>query len=59
VTGATCNPAIFAKAITSSDRYDDQLRQLDSPGEHDTRELFLSIALEDVRELRGCCVRRT
>ena len=26
VTGATSNPTIFAKAITDSDRYDDQLR---------------------------------
>ena len=28
VTGATSNPTIFAKAITGSDRYDDQLRTL-------------------------------
>ena len=28
VTGATSNPTIFAKAITGSDRYDDQLRRL-------------------------------
>ena len=27
VTGATSNPTIFAKAITGSDRYDDQLRR--------------------------------
>jgi hypothetical protein len=26
VTGATSNPTIFAKAITTSDRYDEQLR---------------------------------
>ena len=26
VTGATSNPTIFAKAITGSDSYDDQLR---------------------------------
>ena len=26
VTGATSNPTIFAKAITTSDRYDTQLR---------------------------------
>jgi transaldolase len=49
VTGATSNPTIFAKAITTSDRYDDQLRQLASAGEHDTRELFFSLALDDVR----------
>ena len=28
VTGATSNPTIFAQAITHSDRYDGQLRQL-------------------------------
>ena len=33
VTGATCNPTIFAKAITGSDRYDDQLRQVAAGGE--------------------------
>jgi len=30
VTGATSNPTIFAKAITGSDRYDDQLRAADA-----------------------------
>jgi transaldolase len=50
VTGATSNPTIFAKAITSSDLYDEQLRRLTSAGEHDTRELFFSLALDDVRE---------
>ena len=28
VTGATSNPTIFAKAITGSDLYDEQLRRL-------------------------------
>ena len=49
VTGATSNPTIFAKAITGSDRYDDQLRSLASKGPPDTRELFFDIALDDVR----------
>jgi transaldolase len=49
VTGATSNPTIFAKAITSSDRYDDQLRSLVSAGISDTRELFFAVALDDVR----------
>ena len=49
VTGATSNPTIFANAITSSDRYDDQLRSLVSGGERDPRELFFSLALDDVR----------
>jgi transaldolase len=50
VTGATSNPTIFAKAITSSDLYDEQLRQLASAGERDPQELFFSLALEDVRD---------
>src|SRR5512133_2585322 len=49
VTGATSNPTIFAKAITGSDRYDDQLRSLAADGPPDTRELFFAIALDDVR----------
>jgi transaldolase len=49
VTGATSNPTIFAKAITGSDRYDDQLGSLGSDGGADTRELFFALALDDVR----------
>ena len=50
VTGATSNPTIFAKAITGSDLYDEQLRDLASAGQRDLRDLFFSIALDDVRE---------
>ncbi len=50
VTGATSNPTIFAKAITTSDLYDQQLRALASAGQRDPRELFFSLALDDVRE---------
>ncbi len=49
VTGATSNPAIFAKAITGSDRYDDQLRALAADGVSDPQELFFALALDDVR----------
>src|SRR5215469_1671823 len=49
VTGATSNPTIFAQAITGSDRYDAQLRELVAGGEHDQQELFFSLALDDVR----------
>jgi transaldolase len=50
VTGATSNPTIFAQAITGSDLYDGELRQLTSAGERDTQELFFALALDDVRE---------
>jgi len=49
VTGATSNPTIFAKAITSSDRYDAQLREAVASGIRDPQELFFELALEDVR----------
>jgi transaldolase len=49
VSGATSNPTIFAKAITGSERYDDQLRSLLSAGVADPRELFFAVALDDVR----------
>ena len=50
VTGATSNPTIFAKAITGSDRYDDQLRSLVAAGVRRRRGSCSSpIALDDVR----------
>jgi transaldolase len=49
VTGATSNPTIFAKAITGSDLYDEQLRGMASGGDLDTQELFFALALDDVR----------
>ena len=48
VTGATSNPTIFAKAITGSDRYDEQLRAAVAAGVRDTQELFFALALDDV-----------
>jgi transaldolase len=50
VTGATSNPTIFAKAISGSDDYDDQLRAAVAAGVHTPRELFFAVALDDVRE---------
>ena len=49
VTGATSNPTIFAKAITGSDRYDEQLRSVLEAGVRGPRDLFLELALEDIR----------
>jgi transaldolase len=57
VTGATSNPTIFAKAITGSDLYDEQLRAAVARGLEDPRELFFALALQDVGDaadrLRG------
>jgi transaldolase len=49
VTGATSNPTIFARAITESDRYDDQLRSVVASGVRAPQELFFALALDDVR----------
>ncbi len=49
VTGATSNPTIFAKAITGSAAYDRQLARLAAQGIRDSRELFFTLALDDVR----------
>jgi transaldolase len=49
VTGATSNPTIFAKAITGSDRYDDQLRRVVDAGLREPQEIFFELGLEDVR----------
>jgi len=48
VSGATSNPTIFAKAITGSDRYDDQLRALARAGCDDPQEVFFQLGLDDV-----------
>src|SRR4051794_39132841 len=49
VTGATSNPTIFAKAITGSDRYDEQLRALRAAGVTEPQELFFALGLDDIR----------
>jgi transaldolase len=50
VTGATSNPTIFAKAITRSECYDDQLGAAVAHGTDGPQELFFELALEDVRQ---------
>ena len=50
VTGATSNPTIFARAITGSNLYDEQLRALAAAGEESLQDAFFTLALEDVRD---------
>ena len=52
VTGATSNPTIFAKAITGSDRYDEQLRAAVAAGTTDPKDSVLR------DRARGCPPRR-
>lgn len=48
VTGATSNPTIFAKALSSSTAYDEQIAAA-APSCRDLNELFFAVALDDVR----------
>jgi transaldolase len=53
VSGATSNPTIFAKAISSSSRYDERLEAVGSAGRTGPQELFFELALQDVRDAAG------
>jgi transaldolase len=48
VTGLTSNPSIFQKAIAGGGDYDDQIRELLNQTD-DPREIFIALAIEDVR----------
>src|SRR3954453_10662723 len=48
VTGATSNSTVFAQGIAGSDRYYRHLRPSARSGVRDPRELFFTIALDDV-----------
>jgi transaldolase len=47
VVGATSNPTIFQKAMSSGDAYDEQLREL---GTNDVEQAFWALAEQDIRE---------
>ncbi len=50
VVGVTSNPSIFQKAISGSTSYDESLRRMLKKGVTDARELFLGLAIEDIRD---------
>ncbi len=47
VVGATSNPTIFQKAMSSGEAYDEQLREL---GSSDVEQAFWTLAEQDIRE---------
>jgi transaldolase len=47
VVGATSNPTIFQKAMSTGEAYDEQLRELDSD---DVEQVFWALAEQDIRE---------
>jgi len=48
VCGVTSNPAIFEKAITGSDDYDDEIRTL-SESDKTNEEIFFGLAITDIK----------
>jgi transaldolase len=48
ITGITSNPTIFQKAISGSAAYDESIKTMLKKGITDAKELFLSLAIEDV-----------
>src|SRR4051812_40645036 len=50
VSGVTCNPTIFARALRASDRYDGDVRALADAGVRDPREAYFRLALGDVEQ---------
>jgi transaldolase len=49
VTGVTSNPTIFQKALSQGDAYDEDLKKLLAETD-DPREIFFSLALQDIRD---------
>ena len=49
VTGMTSNPTIFQKAIAEGTLYDDQIRELLAAGVDDPNDIFLELAVSDIR----------
>jgi transaldolase len=48
VVGATSNPTIFQKAMSSTDAYEEQLRELDQ--QLNLKDVFWALAEQDIRE---------
>ena len=55
VVGVTSNPSIFQKAMATGEWYDEQLAEV-LKGEDDPTEIFLQLAMEDIR--RACDLLR-
>ncbi|MCZ6782036.1 MAG: bifunctional transaldolase/phosoglucose isomerase, partial [Proteobacteria bacterium] len=47
--GVTSNPAIFQKALSGSDEYDDELRALVARDEGDAKALYEALAVRDIQ----------
>ncbi len=49
ISGITSNPTIFEKAISSSNSYDSQIKQLINKGQEESADIFNHLAIEDIK----------
>jgi transaldolase len=50
IVGVTSNPTIFQGAIADGDAYDDQIRELVEAGEKEPKEIFIALAVADIKD---------
>jgi transaldolase len=50
IVGVTSNPTIFQGAIADGDAYDDQIRELVEGGEKEPKEIFIALAVADIKD---------
>ena len=58
VKGVTSNPAIFEKAIGSSDEYDGDIAKALKQGDRSVADLFEAVAVEDIQNAADVLRRR-
>ena len=50
VSGITSNPAIFQKALTNEDTYDNDINKIISSGTKDPKEIFQKLSIKDITD---------
>tara|TARA_B100000941_G_scaffold110508_1_gene77490 strand:+ start:490 stop:1557 length:1068 start_codon:yes stop_codon:yes gene_type:complete len=50
ISGITSNPAIFQKALSNEDSYDEEIKQLTESGIDDPKKIFHSLSIKDISD---------
>jgi len=50
ISGITSNPAIFQKALSSEDTYDEDIKSLVNSGENDAKNIFQNLSIKDISD---------
>ena len=48
ISGITSNPAIFQKALSSEDTYDEDIKSLINSGENNAKNIFQNLSIKDI-----------